>query len=107
VTHVDEVPYGDTVHRAVERAELVREPALDGDNGEVWTLPDGGLSIPVFEEQIVVTKRLVVRERVIVRKHTVHEEQLVTATLRRERVEIETSGEVHLSDPEVRPTLRP
>lgn len=99
VTQVDDVRYKDIAQRAVEHAELVREPVLDGDNGEVWTLPDGSLSLPVFEEQIVVTKRLVVRERVTIRKHTVYEEQLVTGTLRRERVEIETSGEVDLSDP--------
>ncbi len=107
VTHIDEIPYENAMPRTVEHAELVREPAVDNDSGEVLTLPDGSLSIPVFEEQIVVTKRLVVRERVLVRKHTVQEEQLVTATLKRERVEIETSGEVRLVDPETRPTLRP
>jgi uncharacterized protein (TIGR02271 family) len=105
VTHVDDVPYEQAVLRTVEQAELVREPAADGDSGEVLTLPDGSLSIPVFEEQLVITKRLVVRERVIVRKHTVHTEQVVTATLRRERVEIETTGEARLVDPGEPPTL--
>jgi len=30
------------------------------------------MSIPVFQEQLVVEQRLVVRERIIVRKHTVY-----------------------------------
>ena len=34
---------------------------VDADSGEVETLPDGSISIPVFEEQLVITKRLVVR----------------------------------------------
>ena len=63
------------------------------------TLPDGSISIPVFEEQLVVTKRLVVRERVIVRKHTVYEEQVVTADLRRERLEVEAVGDAVVEDP--------
>ena len=74
----------------------------EGDSGEVETLPDGSLSIPVFEEQIVVEKRLVVRERVVVRRTTVYEEQVVAADLRRERVEIETDGDVRVhEDPRV------
>jgi len=86
------------VPRGVEHAELDREAVREGDSGQVETLPDGSLSIPVFEEQIVVEKRLVVRERVIVRKHTVYEDQLVTADLRREHVEIESVGDVRVVD---------
>jgi uncharacterized protein (TIGR02271 family) len=52
------------------------------------------LSIPVFEEELVVEKRLVVRERIIVRKHTVTEDHRVQADLRRERVEVEADAEV-------------
>lgn len=66
------------VPRGVEHAEMERSAVAEGDSGEVITLEDGSLSIPVFEEQIVVTKQLVVRERVIVRKHTVYEEHVVT-----------------------------
>ena len=78
------------VDRGTEHAELDRVPVADAeaDSGQVETLPDGSLSIPVFEEQLVVTKRLVVRERVVVRKHTVYEEQLVRADLRKERLEV-------------------
>lgn len=88
-----------TVDRGVEQADLEHVPADAGsDSGEVETLPDGSLSIPVFEEEIVVTKRLVVRERVVVRKHTVYEDHVVTADLRRERLDVETEGDVVVTD---------
>jgi uncharacterized protein (TIGR02271 family) len=76
------------VPREVEHAELERVAADDEDSGLVETLPDGSISIPVFEEELVVTKRLVVRERVIVRKETQVEEETVTVDVRREQVEI-------------------
>lgn len=79
---------------AVEHAAPERVAVAEGDSGQVETLPDGSVSIPVFEEQLVVEKRLVVRERVIIRKHTVYEEQRVTADLARERVEIEADDAV-------------
>lgn len=88
------------VPRGVEHAEVDRGgPVLEGDSGQVETLEDGSLSIPVFEEQIVVQKRLVVRERIIVRKHTVYEEHVVSADLRREELDIETDGDVTVTDP--------
>ncbi len=85
----------EVVPRGIEHAKVERTPAVPGDSGEVKTLPDGSISIPVFEEQLVVEKRLVVRERIILRKHTVTEEHVVEADLRRERVEVD-------SDPQVR-----
>jgi uncharacterized protein (TIGR02271 family) len=86
------------VPRGVEHANVEREPVAEADSGEVETLPDGTLSIPVFEEQIVVTKQLVVRERIIVRKHTVYEEHVVTAELRREQLEIDTDEDAAVVD---------
>ena len=77
------------VPRGIEDADVERAAPADGDSGEIETLPDGSVSIPLFEEQLVVTKRLVVRERVIIRKRTTSEEHRVEADLRRERIEIE------------------
>ncbi len=77
-----------------EQAETERVEVAEGDSGKVETLADGSLSIPIFEERLVVEKRLVVRERIIIRKHTVFEDRLITADLRRERVEIEVDEEV-------------
>jgi uncharacterized protein (TIGR02271 family) len=77
-----------------EHADFERHPAGEADSGEVEVLPDGSISVPVFEEELVIQKRLVVRERVIVRKHTVTEDRLVEADLRRERVEVEVDPEI-------------
>ena len=86
---VDQDRVESVVSRGVEHADFERQPPVEGDSGEVEVLPDGSVSIPVFEEVLVIEKRLVVCERVIVRKHTVTEEQVVEADLRRERVEVE------------------
>ena len=82
------------VPRDVEDADVEREPAGQSDSGEVETLPDGSVSIPLFEEQLVIEKRLVVRERVIIRKRRVTEEHRVEADLRRERLEVESDASV-------------
>jgi len=96
---VDAAPVEETVRRNVEHAEVTeRVPVGEGDSGEVETLEDGSISIPVFEEVLVVTKKMVVRERVIVRKRTVVDEQVVRAQLRREHVTIEGDDGVEVED---------
>ena len=78
-----------TVPRTVEQlAELERRPAESGDSGQIETLEDGSISIPLLEEEIVVTKRVVVRERVIIRKEAWVEHERVQATLRTEHLEL-------------------
>jgi uncharacterized protein (TIGR02271 family) len=86
------------VARAVEDAGFERVPVEGEDSGLVETLPDGSVSIPLFEEELVVTKRLVVRERVVVRKETKVERETVSAELRRERVDVEADPGVELTD---------
>lgn len=99
------------VPREVEHAEIERQPAAEADSGEIETLPDGSISIPVFEEELVVEKRRVVRERVIVRKRRVTDEQRVQATLRREHVDVEAddaiADRVHGATTEPRPGSEP
>jgi len=86
------------VPRQTEYADIERQTPQGEDSGEIETLPDGSVSVPIFEEQLVVTKRLVVRERVIIRKRTVTEEQRVDSELRKERIEIDTEGHAELDD---------
>ena len=88
---VETYPIDQAVERHTEQIAGLEErvPAVEGDSGEVETLPDGSVSIPVFEEELVVTKRVVVRERVIIRKSTVVDEHRIQTELRRERVEID------------------
>lgn len=97
--HVETYPVEEVVPRSVEHADTSeRLPAVEGDSGEVETLDDGSVSIPIFEEVLVVTKRLVVRERVIVRKRTVIDEHRLQTELRREHVTVETEGDVDLDE---------
>jgi uncharacterized protein (TIGR02271 family) len=83
-----DVPY------ETEDVRLERIPAADGDSGTIETLPDGSISIPLFEEELVVTRRSVLRERVIVRKETVTEHKRVEADVRKERIEFEADDEI-------------
>ncbi len=92
--HVESYPVEEVVPRNVEHADTERIGAVEGDSGEVETLEDGSISIPIFEEVLVVTKRLVVRERVIVRKRTVIDEYTLQTELQREHVSVEGDIEV-------------
>ena len=97
--HVETERAEEVVPRDVEYVEDVeRVAAEEEDSGQVETLPDGSVSIPVFEEELVVTKRLRVRERVIVRKRTETERRRVEAELRKERVEVEAEGDVEVTE---------
>lgn len=86
---VDAHDHEELVARELEEADVERVAAEEGDSGRVETLPDGSVSIPLLEEEIVVSKRTVVRERVVVRKRTLTEQHTVRAELRRERVELD------------------
>jgi uncharacterized protein (TIGR02271 family) len=82
------------VHEVVPRAiehfdEVERTGANEADSGEVEVLPDGSISIPILEEELVIEKRTVVRERVIVRKRTETRHEEIDAVLRKERIDVE------------------
>lgn len=91
---LDEQPFSDEIQRGVEHADIERVAPMVDDSGEIESLPDGSVSIPVFEEQLVVEKRLVVRERILIRKRVVHETEHIDTQLRRELVEIDTDADV-------------
>lgn len=98
--HVETYPVEKLVERHSEQVDEVgqRVPAVEGDSGQIETLEDGSVSIPVFEEELVVTKRVVVRERLIVRKTTVTDEHRIEAELRKERVEVDADAGVELNE---------
>jgi uncharacterized protein (TIGR02271 family) len=91
---IDAVTVEETIPAAVEDVDVERVPVSDGDPGGVETLPDGGVSIPIYEEQVVVTKRVVLKERVVIRKRITEVVEPVRAELRRERVEIDVDEDV-------------
>ena len=76
--------------RQVERLAHQRVPPAPDDSGKIETLPDGSISVPLFEEELVVTRRSVLRERVIIRKEQVTEWQRVEEELRREHITVDT-----------------
>ena len=91
---VDEV-----IPRSVEAFdEIEARPPNEQDSGEVEVLPDGSVSIPVLEEELVITKRTVVRERVVVKKRTETRQERVEAEIRKERVEIEADAGIDLEE---------
>ncbi len=81
---------GDIFEREIEELDDVERTAPhEDDSGEIETLADGSVSIPILEERLVVTKEIVVRERVVIRKRTTMERERIETELRRERVEID------------------
>jgi len=81
---------GDVFEREIEELDDVERTAPhEDDSGEIETLADGSVSIPILEERLVVTKEIVVRERVVIRKRTTMERERIETELRRERVEID------------------
>jgi uncharacterized protein (TIGR02271 family) len=75
-----------------EREQIAQErvPVSEDDSGKIETLADGSISVPLFEEELVVTKRTVLRERVIIRKESVTDWETVEAELRREHISFDT-----------------
>jgi len=82
------------VPRSIEHADIERVAPDPDDSGQVETMPDGSVSIPVFEEQLVIEKRLVVIERIIIRKSRISEDHQIEADLRREHIEIDVDPEI-------------
>jgi uncharacterized protein (TIGR02271 family) len=91
---VEKLKVNEAFERDVEDVRLERLPVSASDSGRIETLDDGSLSIPVYEEELVVTKRVVLKERVVIRKAVVTETQRVRVDLLREQVEVETDESV-------------
>ena len=73
-----------------DEVSVERRPVTDPSmvSGEP-TIHEDEIRIPVMEEQLVVQKRLVPREEIIVRRNQVVENQTVSDTVRRERVDVD------------------
>ena len=80
-----------------EEVEIERVPAGEGSR-EVLDAEIGEdeVVVQVFEEEVVVSKRVVLKEEIWLRKKVVEEEEVVEVDLRKEEVEIDdqtTHGE--------------
>lgn len=98
--HVESEQVTEVVPRSIEHlGHIERMPPNTEDSGEVEHLPDGSVSIPILEEELVVEKRTVVRERVVIRKRTETRNERVEAVLRKERVSVEGDVEDSADEP--------
>jgi uncharacterized protein (TIGR02271 family) len=98
-TQVEEVPGRLEVDAYHEEVDIEHEPVGQAvsERKEPWE-EDGTLVVPVYEEQLVVSKRLILKERLRIRRIGTTERQLFQDTLRRERLVVEDpagSGLVH------------
>src|SRR5262249_31162083 len=96
---VDEVPGRLEVDAFREEVEVEHVPVdkIVNERVDPWE-EDGELIVPVYEEQVVMVKRLVLREQLRIRRVSSTERQLFEGTLRRERVVVEdpsNTGLVH------------
>jgi uncharacterized protein (TIGR02271 family) len=98
-TEVEEVPGRLEVEAFREEVEVEHVPVGQVVTEKVapWE-EDGVLIVPVYEEQLVLSKRLVLREHLRVRRVETSERQLFEETLKRERLVVEdpnNTGLVH------------
>jgi uncharacterized protein (TIGR02271 family) len=98
-TQVDEVPGRLEVDALREEVEIEREPVSEvvSERGQPWE-EDGVLVVPVYEEQLVVSKRLVLKERIRIRRVRTTDRRLFEDMLRRERLVVDdpsNTGMVH------------
>lgn len=85
--HIEEQVIRQTIPVTREKVDVERRPLPPGAGLEPRTEGDV-MYIPLVEEELVVTKRLVAREELVIRKTRVIEEQVVEETVRRERAEV-------------------
>jgi uncharacterized protein (TIGR02271 family) len=104
-TEVEEVPGRLEVDAYREEVVVEHEPVgqLVTERNKPWE-EDGVLVIPIYEEQLVVTRRLMLRERIRVQRIATTERQLFQDILCRERLFVEDprhTGLVHEQYPTV------
>lgn len=82
-----------------EEAVVERRPISDATLQAGTARIEGDeIHVPLMEEEVVVEKRIVPKEELVVKKHMVQETENVEADLRKERVDVDRSGEVNLRD---------
>ena len=92
--HTETTTVREVVPLGSEDLDGERVPVEDGDAGRIETLADGTISIPIYAEELVLTKRVVLKERLLLRKVVRVEEQVVEDVLRFERLELDADDEV-------------
>lgn len=96
-TVVEEVPGRLEVEALREEVEIEHVPMgqIVSERQGPWE-EDDMLVVPVYEEQLVVVKRLVLKEHLRIRRVSSTERQLFEDTLRRDRLVVEDPSNTHL-----------
>jgi uncharacterized protein (TIGR02271 family) len=80
----------------------VNRPLGEGEQTQPWW--DGEVMVvPVIEEEIVVSKRLVVREEVRISKRKSVRQETVSDTIRNQQLHIDTTGALKPRDDDPKP----
>src|SRR5947207_4892277 len=96
-TRVEEVPARLEVEANAEEVEVEHVPVGQVVSQRVEPYEEGDvLVVPVYEEQLVVVKRLLLREQLRIRRVGTRESRLFEDTVRRERLVIEDANNTGL-----------
>lgn len=89
-TEVEQIPGRLEVDAYREQVDIEHEPVnrVVREREDPWE-EDDGIVVPVYEEQLVVVKRLVLKEYLRIRRVGTTERQLFEDTIRRDRVIVE------------------
>lgn len=79
-----------------EEVTIERRPATG--MGTAPTIEEGEIHVPLSHEEVIVEKRVVPKEELVIKKHQVQGEQVVEDEVRRERVEVNRTGDVNIRD---------
>ncbi|HEV8634776.1 MAG TPA: YsnF/AvaK domain-containing protein [Chloroflexota bacterium] len=92
-TQIDEVPGRLEAEALREEVEIDHIPVGEAVTERVrpWE-EDGALFVPVYEEQLVLVKRLVLREKIRIRRVQTRERRVFQDTLKKERLIVEDEG---------------
>jgi len=79
-----------------EEVTIERRPATG--MGTASTIEEGEIRVPLSHEEVIVEKRVVPKEELVIKKHEIQGEQVVEDEVRRERVEVNRTGDVDLRE---------
>lgn len=79
-----------------EEVTIERRPATGMSTAP--TIEEGEIRVPLSHEEVIVEKRVVPKEELVIKKHEVQGEQVVEEDVRRERVEVNRTGDVNLRE---------
>jgi uncharacterized protein (TIGR02271 family) len=96
-TQIDEVPGRLEAEALREEVEIEHVPVGEAVTERVrpWD-EDGALVVPIYEEQLVLVKRLVLREKIRIRRVQTHERRVFEDTLKKERLVVDDATGANL-----------